>query len=135
MTPLDYRASITFNTPEGVMKVEVRELTVATIRKIMAGEVVEPSDSPSALDVALWGADPLAEIEVMPADIPRFSDLTLEQSEGLTISQRKALVEKIREVNAGFFGLVSRWPGVVAELVARRTQRELLGDSSGLSPP
>lgn len=119
-----------FSTPEGVLEVEVRELTVAEIRALMMGEAVAPSEPPTALDVALWNVDPLATtVDILPADVPRFTSLTLAQAEQLTMRQRQALTEKIREVNGGFFGLVARWPAVVAELAARLT------GSSGSSDP
>lgn len=119
-----------FSTPEGVLEVEVRELTVAEIRALMMGEAVAPSEPPTALDVALWNVDPLATtVDILPADVPRFTSLTLAQAEQLTMRQRQALTEKIREVNGGFFGLVARWPAVVAELAVRLTA------SAGSSDP
>lgn len=123
---------LAFDTPQGVLEVEVRELTVAQIRALMMGEAVEPTEAPTALDVALWGVDPLAgTVDILPADVPRFTSLTAEQAEQLTLRQRRALTDKIREVNADFFGLVARWPAVVAELTARLTG---LGGSSDPSP-
>lgn len=128
--PLDYRHTMQFSTPDGVLEVEVRELTVAEIRALMMGEAVAPSEAPTALDVALWGVDPLATtVDILPADVPRFTSLTLAQAEGLTLRQRQALTDKIREVNGDFFGLVARWPAVVAELAVRLTA------SAGSSDP
>lgn len=122
MSALGYEHTLDFITPKGVVNVTVREITTAEIRAYLKGEVVEPSEAPLALDVALWGGDPLStdSVDVMPADIPRFTDLTAESAEGLTITQRKAVVAKIKDVNADFFQLVARWPAVVAELVQRQ---------------
>lgn len=120
MSALGYQHTMSFDTPKGVVEVRVNELTVAEIRALMAGEAVQASMPPTALDVALWGMDPLAnQLDLSPEDVYRFSSITLEQAEQLTIGQRRALVERVREVNADFFGLVGRWPAVVAELVKR----------------
>lgn len=133
--PIDYRHTIAFNTPTGVVTVEVRELTVAEIRALMMGETVEPTEAPTALDVALWGMDPLARtVDIMPADVPRFTDLALLDAEQLTLRQRAALADKIREVNRDFFALVGQWPAVVAALVERTTSGPPLTDSSDPSP-
>lgn len=107
--------------PAALVTVKIRELSVAEIRKMLAGESVVSSESPTALDVALWGMDPLEPIDLSPADIYRFTDLTAEDAERLTMSQRRALVQRVREVNGDFFGLVEKWPGVVAELMRRMT--------------
>lgn len=107
--------------PADLLSVTIRELTVAEIRKMLAGEAVVSSEPPTALDVALWGMDPLGTIELSPADIYRFTNLTPEAAERLTMSQRRALVQRVREVNGDFFGLVEKWPGVVEELVRRMT--------------
>lgn len=133
--PLDYRHTMQFSTPDGVLEVEVRELTVAQIRALMMGETVEKTEPPTALDVALWGMDPLAStVDILPADIPRFTDLSASDAEQLTLRQRQALTDKIREVNRDFFALVGRWPDVVAELAARMTLPPGLTDSSVPSP-
>lgn len=104
-----------------LLAVKIRELSVAEIRAMLVGEAVVSSEPPTALDVALWGMDPLGAIDLSPADIYRFTDLTPGASERMTMSQRRALVDRVREVNAGFFDLVEKWPAVVAELVKRMT--------------
>lgn len=107
--------------PAELLAVKIRELSVAEIRAMLVGEAVVSSEPPTALDVALWGMDPLSAIDLSPSDIYRFTDLTPGAAERMTMSQRRALVDRVREVNAGFFDLVEKWPGVVAELVRRLT--------------
>lgn len=120
--------------PAGLVSVIIRELSVAEIRAMLTGEAVAPTQAPTALDVALWGIDPLKPVDLSPADIFRFTNLTAADSERLTMSQRRALVERVKEVNADFFDLVEKWPAVVAELVQRLTPEPLSTTSSDPSP-
>lgn len=118
--PVAYQHAMSFDTPKGVVEVMVKEMSTGEIRALMAGEAVMASEPPTALEVALWGMDPLSsQLDMSPEDVYRFTTLPPEQADLLSIRQRAALVEKVRAVNADFFGLVARWPVVVAELLQR----------------
>lgn len=112
--------SIEFSTATGALSVTVRELTVAEIRARLAGEVATPGPVPLAVDVVLWGEDPLKPT-VLPQDVFDFSDITAEDSERLTVSQRRELVGLVKSVNADFFGLRDGWGDIVARLQAAQT--------------
>lgn len=90
-----------------------------------------PAEAPLAMDVMLWGEDPLKPT-VLPQDVFDFSDLTPADSERLTVSQRREVVALVKAVNADFFGLRDGWGDIVARLQAAQTLPS--SDSTDLLP-
>lgn len=88
------RRIVEFQIPDGGRVVLIRELKVRDIRDWLASK----KGATDIVDASLFEKIPLD-------DLPRFTDLTMEDIDELAPSEIALIIEKIEEVNPDFFAM------------------------------
>lgn len=110
--------SLTTTVPVGSHTVEVRELTVEEIRAWFA-RMRDGAPVPDVVDALMFR-------DVSLADILATTSLTAEAFGGLTPSEIRTVIEKIKEVNPDFFELRAR----LEEIASRAAAPDLANSSA-----